>query len=131
MLSFKQVTFLIFFSGVVLSTSAVTHAQIGSLAPADCTRLGIACEADAEGEQSRLVEFISNIVDKLLGFVALAGVVMLIIGGLLYIFSFGSEDSAKQAKRIIFYVIIGLLVIAVSAMLINFIIRTFFPAPAP
>ncbi len=58
-------------------------------------------------------------------FVALLALVALVIGGLLYILSFGNEDRAKTAKRIILYAIIGLLILAVSGMLVNFVIRLF------
>jgi len=48
--------------------------------------------------------------------------VFLLIGGIRYIFSQGDEDQAAQAKNTILYAIIGLIVIGLAAVVVNFIV---------
>ena len=64
---------------------------------------------------------IINILNGLLVIAALAALVFLIIGGFRYIFSQGDEDQTTAAKNTILYAIIGLIVIALAATVINFV----------
>ncbi len=70
------------------------------------------------------------ILSVLLSAVAIGAVVVLIIGGVMYLFSFGEEDRAKTAKRLILYAIIGLLIIGGSLLLVRTLIGFFFIPPA-
>lgn len=60
-----------------------------------------------------------------LGAVAMMALVALVVGGVMYIFSFGNEDRAKTAKNVILFAIIGLLIIGLAALVINAIIGFF------
>lgn len=72
------------------------------------------------------------ILAVLLSAVAVGAVIVLIIGGTMYLFSFGDEDRAKQAKRVLLYAILGLLIIGGSLLLVRTIIGLFFtPPPVP
>jgi len=123
----KQLFFILVAIGMLVFP-VMGQAQIGELTPAQCDQLGIKCPVPegGAGAERPIVTRISSIMNTLLGFVAIAAVIVLIIGGAMYIFSFGNEDTSKRAKHLILNVIIGLLIIAVSALLVNFIIRIFF-----
>lgn len=54
------------------------------------------------------------IIKWLLSLVAILALLALVVGGIMYIVSFGNEEMAKRAKRVILYAIIGLLVVFLS-----------------
>lgn len=62
-----------------------------------------------------------SITTWVLGLVGLIAVLYLIYGGLQYITSAGNADKAKLAKSTILYAVIGLIVIALSYVIIAFI----------
>lgn len=72
-----------------------------------------------------LVAAIIFIINWLLVLAALTALVFLIIGGFQYIISRGDEDAAATAKNTILYAIIGLIVIGLSAVVVNFIVSIF------
>jgi hypothetical protein len=61
------------------------------------------------------------ILQGILNFMALAAVVVIVIAGIILVVSGGEEQSKDRAKRIIFYAIIGLLVIAFASAIVGFI----------
>lgn len=71
------------------------------------------------------------VLSIVLRFLAVVSVIVLVIGGVMYIFSLGNEDGAKRAKRLILYAIIGLIIVGVSVLLVNTLISFFFQQPAP
>jgi amino acid transporter len=56
---------------------------------------------------------VQTIADMVAGLVTVIGTIMIIIGGIQYITSAGSEDKARRAKNTVLYAIIGI-AIAVS-----------------
>lgn len=77
---------------------------------------------------SDLVGAIIFIINWLLVLAALAALVFLIIGGVQYIISRGEEDAAATAKNTILYAIIGLIIIGLAAVVVNFIVGIFSAA---
>ncbi|MEX1997679.1 MAG: pilin [Candidatus Andersenbacteria bacterium] len=69
-----------------------------------------------------LLEAIQNVVNVLLTLVGIVAVVMIIYGGVRYIISLGDEAEAAKAKRVILYALIGLIVIGLSAVIVNFVL---------
>jgi len=69
-------------------------------------------------------EFIKSVVNLVLGLVAIVAAAVLIYGGFLYITDLGEGDRAKKAKKLILYALIGLVVIGVSAIVVNVVINT-------
>lgn len=65
---------------------------------------------------------IITVVQALLVFVALVAVVMIIYAGITMVAYFGNEEKFTAAKNLIFRVIIGLVVIAVSYLLVRFVV---------
>lgn len=70
-------------------------------------------------------EAILGIVGVILGIAATLALVAVVVGGVMYILSGGEEDKAKRAKKIIISAIVGLVILGLSAIIVNFIV-TFF-----
>lgn len=70
-----------------------------------------------------LIIAITRIVNFVLILAALIAAIYLIIGGVRYIISQGDEGAAETAKNTILYAIIGLVVIGLSAVIVNFVVR--------
>lgn len=68
------------------------------------------------------VQNIFNVVLALAGAVAVAFVVY---GGIKYTLSQGDQNQIKQAKDTILYALIGIVVVLVSFMLVNYVIGKF------
>jgi hypothetical protein len=69
-----------------------------------------------------LIQAITNIVNALLALAAVVAAIFVILGGVRYITSQGDEDAGVQAKGTILYATLGVIVIALSAVIVNFII---------
>lgn len=70
-----------------------------------------------------LTSLIQLILNILIGLVGVAAVIMLIIGGLRYVFSSGDEKGVKAAKDTILYAIIGIVVAVLAFAIVNFVIQ--------
>lgn len=66
-----------------------------------------------------------NTLSFLLGVVGVLSVIMIVVGGMMYLFAAGDEDRIDKGKKIVTYSIIGILV-ALAAMVIVRQIATFF-----
>jgi len=69
-----------------------------------------------------LITTIIRIINALLVLAAIAAIVFVIIGGVRYITSQGDEDATEQAKNSIIYAIIGIIVIILAAVIVNFFV---------
>lgn len=72
--------------------------------------------------QGDFVSAVINIVNIFLILAALVAAVFLVIGGVRYIASQGNDDEVQKAKNTILYAIIGLIVIGLSAAIVNFVV---------
>lgn len=90
------------------------HAQLDP--QVDIPGSGLSAETDLKVPIVKVINFI-------LGFTGLLALVALIYGGISYIISFGDENGAEKAKRVILYAIIGLIVIALSAVIVNQVLK--------
>lgn len=61
------------------------------------------------------------ILQGILNFMALIAVVVIVIAGIILVISGGEESSKDKAKRIIFYAILGLIIIAFASAIVGFI----------
>lgn len=69
-----------------------------------------------------IIDILVNILTFVLGFVALAAVVVLIYAGILMMLNYGREDEISRAKGIIARAIIGIIIILVSIGIVQFVI---------
>lgn len=72
---------------------------------------------------SNLVGTIQRILNYFLALAGILAVAVLIYGGVQYIISRGDEGAAEKAKNTIVYAIIGLVVIGLSVVIVNFVIN--------
>jgi len=74
------------------------------------------------GEARSTKEILQTIVKWLLSLVGTIAVISLLYGGFLYITSQGEDNKVEQAKHIILYSVIGLIIIGLSAVIVNVVI---------
>ncbi len=113
-----------FFVLVVTSLALVVFpvaAQITQVSGGDCTALGISCTGSENTES--FMQTIINIVNVLLTLIGIVAAIYLVLGGVRYILSEGEEDQTKKAKNTIIYAVIGIIVVGLSAMIVNFVIE--------
>lgn len=60
-----------------------------------------------------------NILDVLLSFVGILAVIMLVVGGIMYMVAAGDETRAETAKKIVTYAVIGLGVAITSLIIVK------------
>lgn len=68
----------------------------------------------------KLIRHIVNLLSAIIGIVA---VIMIMVGGFRYVTSGGSDTSVTSAKNTILYAIIGLVIVALSQVLVHFTIK--------
>ena len=64
---------------------------------------------------------LSTVIYWILGLSGGVAVLFLILGGIQYITSSGNKDKAEKAKQTILYAVIGLIVIALSFVIVAFV----------
>lgn len=91
----------------------------GSQPPLDST----ACKIkDAQGAESAIGRIVSSITQFLVFIIGGLSVLMVVIGGLMYVLSGGDSNNTKRAKDTILYAIIGLVVALVAQGLVTFVL---------
>lgn len=71
---------------------------------------------------------VKNVINLMLGLIGLLSVIMIIYAGLKYVISEGDSTKIKQAKQILTYAIVGLVVALLAFAIVNFVINGLFPA---
>ena len=66
---------------------------------------------------------IQNIINLLSVAVGIAAIIMLIIGGFRYVTSAGNQETVKAAKNTIVYALIGLVIVALAQLIVNFVLN--------
>jgi len=79
-----------------------------------------ACTSNSTDATETISNIIHSIVNLLSVIVGVAAVIMIIIGGFRYITSGGNDASVTSAKNTILYAIIGLVVVALSQLIVRF-----------
>lgn len=65
---------------------------------------------------------ILRIVATILTYLALLAVIMIIAAGIYLIFGFGNEEVKERVKRVLIYTVVGLIIVAVSRIIVAFVI---------
>jgi hypothetical protein len=74
---------------------------------------------DAQDEVNNTLRLAINILTLIVGVIS---VIMIIVGGLKYITSGGDSSNVQGAKNTIMYAIIGLVVVALAQIIVNFVL---------
>ena len=91
------------------------------------TKFAIGAPIDGGGEEvagdgAGLVTDVTGIINAVIGVLGLVCVVVMIIGGVNYMTSNGDAGKVKKAKDTILYGVIGLIIVALSFAIVNFVI---------
>ncbi|MEK7561343.1 MAG: TrbC/VirB2 family protein [Patescibacteria group bacterium] len=84
----------------------------------NCSKGGLS-QGQTNQKLNNIIHTIINLLSVVVGVVA---VIMIIIGGLRYITSGGSDTSVTSAKNTILYAIIGLIIVALAQVLVRFVL---------
>ncbi len=76
---------------------------------------------DTGDDTDSVREAILNVLDVVLSFMALIAVIFIVIAGIRLVISQGEEAEKDKAKKTIFYVIIGLVVILLAQAIVRFL----------
>lgn len=98
--------------------SRVLLAQIKPIEEKDATLLGLRASGN-------LLGYILTIVNIALALIGVGAAIFIVIAGVRYITSQGDETDAKKAKNGIIYAVIGLIVVGLSAVIVNTVLRVF------
>lgn len=85
-------------------------------------RESMGCNDTIEQAKTKFDNTIINIINGVLGIIGLVAVVYIIFGGVQYITSAGDTGKLQKAKSTILYALIGLVVVALAAAIVNFVI---------
>lgn len=66
-------------------------------------------------------QIIVNIINFILKFGAALAVLFIIIGGVMYITAGGNDDKTKLARKYIFSAVIGLIILILAIVIVNFV----------
>jgi len=78
--------------------------------------------ATGQSDDTSLATIIRNIINALLWFIGIIGVIMLIVGGIRYILSAGNSAQVTAAKNTILYALIGIVIAVLALVIVNFVI---------
>lgn len=93
-------------------------------APGDGLQIGIDVASEIEGlRQEPLREVILDYLYLALSFLAMAGVIMIIAAGIYMVVSGGDETAKDKAKKIILYVVIGLVIVFLARSIVGFFVN--------
>lgn len=82
---------------------------------------GVDTAAQIEGPvNGSLREIVLSYLSTVLDFLALAGVVMVVIAGFYMVLGNGGEESKEKAKKIILYTVIGIVIIFFARAVVGF-----------
>jgi hypothetical protein len=84
---------------------------------------GVTVASDIVGGERDLRAVVLDILFTVLAYMGLAATVVIIIAGILLVVSGGEETNKDRAKRMIFYTLIGLIVILLAEALVLILIN--------
>ena len=83
------------------------------------------CTVEADESKTNITNYIATAINIFSIVVGIIAVVMIIIGGVKYITSGGDAGNVTGAKNTILYAIIGLVVVALSQVIVQFVLGSF------
>ena len=75
-----------------------------------------------DGGGDDLVGSVTGILNAVIAVLGIVAVIVIIIGGVSYMTSSGDSSKVKKAKDTILYGVIGLIIVALSFAIVNFVI---------
>lgn len=122
---------LIMFTSIGLAPVAINSglalAQIQDGIDATCPG-GVCPDTNPEDSVNALVAQIINILSWAVGVIS---VIMIMVGGFKYVTSNGDNSKVTSGKNTIIYALIGLAIVALSQIIVQFVLDLVIPPPAP
>lgn len=88
------------------------------------TKFAIPPITEITGESTQADDAIVNILNAVIGALAIVCVIVVVIGGIQYMTSNGDASKVKKGKDTILYALIGLAICALAAAIVNFVITS-------
>lgn len=98
----------------LILTPILAHAKLQTVKEFEGTAAGTT--------EAAILEAIRDVVNAVLTLVGVIAVIFVIIGGVKYITSQGDESAAATAKLTVLYSLFGIVIVILSAVLVNIII---------
>ena len=80
------------------------------------------CSDTTSQTNQKIDQIVHSIINLLSVVVGIVAVIMIIVGGLRYITSGGSDTSITGAKNTILYAVIGLVIVAMAQIIVRFVL---------
>jgi len=103
---------------------ASTAGAVGALDGACENNDSALCQDEVKNKSAD--SLIKTVINALLFIVGAISILMIIIGGILYVVSQGDSGSVTKAKNTILYSVIGLIVALLAYAIVNFVLIEFF-----
>lgn len=103
------------FVSTVSALALAVFPAAAQIAPLTGTNLGIP-------EKGDFLTYITSIVLAFLALIGIVAVIFIIIAGVRYMSSQGDPQESEKAKKAIIYAVIGLIVVGLAAVVVNFIL---------
>lgn len=75
--------------------------------------------AAATGGEGSIRALVLKIVNYFLGFLGIVAVLMIVFGGITYVTAAGKQESIDNAKKIILYSLVGIIIILLAFAIVN------------
>ena len=86
------------------------------------TTLAAGASIDQVPGENDLIGSVTGIINAVIAVLGIVAVIVIIIGGVTYMTSSGDAGKVKKAKDTILYGVIGLVIVALSFAIVNFVI---------
>lgn len=120
----KKIKYLILTLGVIIGVGAFVPSFVGATSV-----VGDICNTDPNGalcassKGANLDYYVKNIINTALYVLGALAVIMIIYGGITYVISAGDAKKVEQAKNIIIYSVIGLVIALAAGAIVNFVLN--------
>jgi hypothetical protein len=124
MKTFLKSIFIIFGFMLVIGSAAPLVASAASAKEEVCSGIGATAGSGGctEGSGKSLNDIMALVINIFSWVVGIVAVLFAIIAGFKYITSGGDPSAIKSAKDTLLYVIIGLVIVALSQVIVNFVL---------
>jgi hypothetical protein len=117
-------------TGKMIITASLVGLALALAAPSFLKQIGeilgwgTTDSSDVAGAKT-ILEILQTALNFLLSVVGIIAIIMLVVGGLMYLLSAGDEDRMKTGKTIVIYSLIGIAVALSALVLVTQVVRLF------
>lgn len=124
LLASLSIVFSFAFASAPLAMAVSTQPDIiNNLCAGANLQVGTNCKTGGNNSAQKISDIAHLIINTLSLVVGVVAVFMIIVGGLRYVTSGGSDTSVTGAKNTILYAVIGLIIVAMAQFIVRFILN--------